>query len=79
MFILWAELHGVHINTAFHILAQLEEQAKSSSLVITTGGIITALAHGQGLGILSPLMPILHEGVAITWLLCAYGHFHNGR
>ena len=59
LFALWAALYGVCINTGFHIATQLEEQAKSSITIITTGDIVTPVASGLGLGNLSLVMPIL--------------------
>ena len=42
-------------------------QAKSNMGVIGTGGILTALASGLGLGNLFPLTPILYERRHLNW------------
>ena len=62
LFILWAALNGVHINTGFHVLAHLKEKAKSKTSIIAIGDIATALASSLELRNLLPLMPILYEG-----------------
>jgi len=49
LFILEAALHGIRVNTAFHIATQLDKQAQNSKAVIATGGIVTTLARGLGL------------------------------
>jgi len=70
LFMLWAALNRVRIYTAFHILTQLEKQTKSRTSVIAAGGIVTALAHGLGLGNLFPLMPILRDGARLNLEAC---------
>jgi len=49
LFILWATLNRFCNNIAFHIVTQLDEQAKHNKAVIAAGGIVTALAHRLGL------------------------------
>jgi len=72
LFILWAILHKVYPYTVFHIMTQLGEQAQSRTLFIIVGGIVTALAHGLGLGNLFPLMPILHDGARLNLEACVH-------
>ena len=69
LFILWA-LHGIHINTAFHIVHHLDEQAKQSKAVIASGGIVTALLHGLGLQNLCTLTSKQHDGERINLATC---------
>ena len=67
LFILSVALHRIHPHTVFHIITQIEEQAKSRTLVITAEGIVTTLAHDLGLGNLFPLCPSFVTVPALTW------------
>jgi len=42
-------LHGVRVNTAFHIATQLDNQAQNNKAVIAAGGIVTTLVGDLGL------------------------------
>ena len=44
LFLLWATLHNISINTSAFIANHLEEHAKSSKMVIVTGGLTVGLA-----------------------------------
>lgn len=72
LFISWAVLHEVCIYTIFHILSQLEDEAKSQTSVIAFGGIVIALARDLVLRNLFPIMPILRQGGGLNLEACAH-------
>ena len=45
LFLLWAALHGVRVNIAFHIATQLDELAKNTKVVIAASAIACGWVH----------------------------------
>jgi len=72
LFILWAALHGIRINTAFHIVHHLDQQAKHNKAVITSGGIFTVLLHVLGLQNLCTLTSKLYDGGRNNLATCVH-------
>jgi len=75
LFILWAALNRVDVNTGAFIASHLAEHARrTSKVVIAAGGIITALGRALGYGDRIARLPILYTPGRIDLTTCLNMH-----
>ena len=70
LFMIWAALHRKAVNTGAFIADHLHEHAKSSKVVLSDGGIITALAKALDYGTQVAALPILYQPGRIDLATC---------
>ncbi|KAJ8429181.1 hypothetical protein Cgig2_011785 [Carnegiea gigantea] len=70
LFMIWAALHRQAVNTGAFIADHQHEHAKSSKVVLSDGGIITALAKALGYGAQIASLPILHRPGRLDLATC---------
>ena len=70
LFMLWAALHRKAVNTGAFIADHLDEYAKSTKVVISDSGLITALAKALGYGAQLAALPVLHQPGRIDLTTC---------
>ena len=70
LFFLWAALNRTTVNTGAFIADHLNEHAKSTKVVISDSGIITALAKALGYGAQVAALSVLHQPGRIDLITC---------
>ena len=66
LFMIWAALHQKAVNTGAFIADDLDEHAKSTKVVLSDGGIITALAKALGYGARVASLPFYIRPTVLT-------------